>query len=286
MGKGSAAGKPGKPERPEVYRYHDYREFLRDWIAFRKQSERGFSARKLSVRAGLAVGFLPMVLGGKYALTPRALQKLIPVLGLARAEQNYFENLVHLSTSETPEARLAALSQMKNFAGYRRKHPEETEAFGYWSRWFHPVIREMVYLPGFRPDPDWIQPRLKTKVTRAKIASALEFLIQNGYIQVGAEGALIPPKERLKCVGAVYKTVLTHFHQEMFKLAAESIESVPAAERNIVGHTLAIDSSKFEGIRKILDEAIEKVQEFAGSPSSDSVYHLELAFFPLARRKE
>src|SRR4051812_2691139 len=105
--------KAKKSDRPDVYRYHDYRAFLKDWIAHRKTVRAGYSMRMLATEAKLASGYLPPVLAGAREISLKALSKILPVLGLNRAEQGYLESLVKLATSDSQEARIAAVSRMK-----------------------------------------------------------------------------------------------------------------------------------------------------------------------------
>ena len=88
------------PERPDLYRYHDYRAFLRDWIEYQRGTRPGFSLRSLSTESGLALGYLSMVLSVARRLTAEALQKLGRPLGLGngcrRAETDAIRSLIGL----------------------------------------------------------------------------------------------------------------------------------------------------------------------------------------------
>jgi uncharacterized protein (TIGR02147 family) len=281
MSKGIAA------QRPDVYRYHDYRAFLKDWIAYRKTVRAGYSMRTLATEAKLASGYLPPVLSGARDLSMKALLKILPILGLNRPEQNYLESLVRLQISDSQEGRIAAVARMRRSSAYQRRNPNEAELFEYMSRWQYIAIREMAALPGFKADPDWIRSRLKTPVPAAEIEQALRFLGKHGYLNVLDDGTVAPPKEQIECAGGVYKVALTQYHRQMFGLAAESIDNSTAAERDLVGHTLVISDSKFEKARKILHEALDRIRDLGGATDGEgdsSVYHVELALFPLTKR--
>lgn len=260
---------------PEIYTYHDHLAFLRDWLAYRKASQPGFSLRTLAKEAGISAAYLPLVLAGKRTLTFKALQKLAPHLGLNRQERSYLEALVTLGTADSQTVRLDALEKMKRFGSYQKANPKEFEAYQYLTHWYYVAIREMVSLPGFEATPEWIQPRLKFNVPLAEIKAALEFLEKNGY--------LTTPNKSIECVGGVYRVALTQFHHEVLDLAARSITDTPSEQRSIQGHTVALGSQQLDEARKILDEALKKIQSLSQSESTpDSVYHVELALFPLS----
>lgn len=269
---------------PELYSYHDHLGFLRDWLAYRKASQPGFSIRTLARESGLSAGYLPLVLAGKRTLTLKALTKLSPHLGLSKPERSYFEALVMLGTTDSQKVRLEALEKMKRFRSYQKSNPRELEAYEYLTHWYYVAIREMASLPGFEATPEWIAPRLKFGVPLHEIKSAIEFLKARGYLR--------NPDKSIECVGGVYKVALTQFHHELLELAARSINDTPSTERNIQGHTVALSQEQFKKASAILDEALEKIralgqkQDDGEEPDTGGmrIFHAELALFPLTRK--
>ena len=279
--------KPEQAESPEIFRYHDYQAFLKDWLAYRKASQPGFSLRTLAKRAGLAAGYLPMVLGGKRPLTAKALSKLAPFLGLNASEQSFLESLLVLGTSGFHEAHLGALERMKRFQLYQKLNPRETEVYQYLTHWYYVAIREMAALPGFQLNAAWIQERLCVSVPLSEVKAALEFLLRNDFLKTNEAGGVEPlDAKALDCTGGVYRVALSQFHREIFDLAAKAIQNFPREERNIQGHTFALSEKGYATAQAILEEAIQKVQRLGEmEKSGDSVYHMEIALFPLTKRR-
>lgn len=274
--------------KPDIFRYHDYRQFLADWIEHQRHTIKGFSLRKFAQELGMASGYLPMVLSGERPLSMRAMAKLLPLLDLSKREKEFFETIHTLGTTDLQKERVAALRKMKSFKAYREKNPRENEAYEYLTHWYYPAIRELAADPAFRVDAAWIQKRLRFHVPLNEIREALEFLMGNGYIEIKADGSISPPEKSLDCIGGIYRVTLTDFHQQMLKLAQQSIEKTPSTERQILGHTFSIPSSKYRAAQAILDEALCKVQNLARetcAEATECVYHLELALFPLTQER-
>jgi uncharacterized protein (TIGR02147 family) len=274
--------------RPDIFRYHDYRSFLKDWFSYLKGARPGFSRHSLAVQAQVATSYLPLILSGRRDLTLTFLAKLAPFLHLTKPELQHLENLVRLSTFDSFEGRLNALDQMKKSSQYQKKNPKEAEFYEYTRNWHYVVIREMAALEGFRTDPSWIRKRLNYRMPLADIKSALKFLIDNRYIEVNEQGGAVASKENVKVQGTVFTAALSQFHKEMLQLASRSIEASPYSERGIFGFTLAIHSSQYaraEGILKKAMQEFEDLEKEAQKLPRDSVYHVELAAFPLARAK-
>ncbi len=271
--------------KPDIYRYHDYREFLKDWFRYLKENHKGFSLRNLSKKAGISAGYLPMVLAGSRHLSLKALSRLMPELDLKRAERSYLENLVTLGSTDSLSVRTEALEKMKRYRAYQKSNPREIEVYQYLTHWYYVAIREMAVTPGFKADPEWIQQQLRVPVALKEIKDALEFLLKNGYIRISPEGTAVPPDKDVDCMGGVYRVALGQFHREMFTLAAQSIENTSSEQRTILGHTFAIRPEDFEKAREILNESLDKIRALGHtSQAPDSVYHMEIALFPLTKK--
>lgn len=274
-------------KRPDVYRYLDYRAYLKDWLAHQRASRSGLTLRGLAEASKLAPGYLSMVISGRRPLTENALARIIGHLGLTASERSYFENLVKLDTAESQQVRLNALKKMKRHRAYRKHNPKELEVHQYLTRWHYVAIRELSMVPGFRADPEWIQPRLRSRVELREIREALSFLRDHGYIEVLPDGSARPPEKRLECDGGIFRLSLGGFHSQMLSLAAESIDGTPREERNLLGHAFAADPKIFDQANAILREAYEKIRSLGERPASaDSVYFVELALFPLTRKSK
>lgn len=271
--------------RPDIFRYHDYREFLRDWFNFLKVTKPGFSLRSLARESGLASGYLPMVLAGSRNLSAKALEKCSRYLGLSPRERNYLDLLRTLGDSDSPEARKEAFEKIQRYRTYQQVNPREIEVYRYLTRWFYVAIREMALLPGFRPDARWIQARLRGKVSLKDVQQALDFLISSGFMTVQPDGSVTVPQKDMQCIGGVFKLALGNFHSEMLGLAIDSISSTPRDRRSVTGHTMAISEKNYQKVVKILESALKQIAELEETDDSNNeVYHIALAAFPLSAK--
>jgi len=270
---------------PDVYAYHDYRAFLRDQLAHLKVSAR-LSNRQVAKASGVSESYLSMVISGQRRLSADQLKKLAPALKLERSEASYLEWLITVVEAENPDEQLEALKKIQRFRKYQNLNPLEIETYKYLEHWYHVAIRELAQLPRFRDEPKWIQENLRYKVSLPEIKQALEFLTDHGFLERDAEGRLRKADQLIECKTGVLKPALTKFHTEMLGLAAQSISTVPSAERNISAFTGAIPAAKVDEARAILDDARRRIIELAqNGPSSDTVYHFGFLAFPLTNKQ-
>lgn len=249
-----------------------------------KNFRSGFSLRSLSKQAEIANGYLPMVLAGKRNLSSKAWAKLVPLLGATQSERSYLNSLHALGQTDSQIVQLDAVDKLQRFRAYQTLNPKETETYRYLTHWYYVAIREMVGLSDFRPDPKWIQTRLRIQVPLHEIKRALDFLVKNGFLTLEKDGSLKQSQKSIECVGGVYRIALGKFHREMLALGAKSIENTSSQRRNITGHTFAIAEKQYEEAKKILSEALERIEKLGSEAASgDSVYHVVFACFPLTR---
>lgn len=276
-----------KNKKPEIHAYHDYREFLRDWLAYRKASQSRFTVREFSKRSGIAQGYITMVLSGARSLSLKALDKISVALELTESELMHLRRLVTLSESGNQEAQLGALSEIQRSRAYRKLNPKEFEAYRYLSHWYYVAIRELAALPEFRLDAEWIQQRLEHKVSVAEVISALDFLFDQGFMQLSSDGSVSFKKKQVDCMGGVYRLALARFHSEMLGMAAKSIAVTERERRHILGHTFAIPEDRFGDLREILEDTLKRIQELGSrSVKPESVFHVALCAYPLTHKKE
>lgn len=271
-------------DRPNIFTYHDYRHYLRDWFGYLKKSRRGFSVRQLAREAKLSSGYLSMVLAGSRKLSAKAMAKMFPKIGLNFQERTYLEQLCKVADSDTQEVRLDALERLQKYRSYKTLNPKEIEVYRYLTRWFYVAIREMVSLPDFELDAEWIHGRLRGKISLNEVKQGLEFLISHGYIKPLPDGKASLPDKDIECVGGVYKLALGQFHSEMLQMARDSITEVPSDQRHITGHVMALSPEQFEKVKAILEKTLKQVASLEKTgKQSNSVYHVGLLGFPLTK---
>ncbi|MCB0364573.1 MAG: DUF4423 domain-containing protein [Bdellovibrionaceae bacterium] len=273
---------PAKIKRPVVFEFHDYRAFLKDWLVYLKKQHKT-SARELARLAGLASGYLPMILSGKRDLSDKALVALQPHLKLRQNELGFFKELCLLSDSTEQSERLECYKRIRRFYRYNEQHGDSIEAHKYLENWYYVAIRELAMLPGFDISPSWIRSQLLNKVTKSQVQEALDFLVENNYLKVDNKGRVVRPEKPIRCHQGVYRLSMSQFHRQILELAADSIYEVPRDQRHLLSHTMAIPRSKFAQVRDVLDEALAKIEAITGEASAaDSVYQVSLMSFPLA----
>lgn len=272
--------------RPDVSTYQDVKSLLGDWLLYLKGSQSPFTLSRLSSQTGISVSYLSMLFQSKRPLTRKVVPQLATVLEWDAAEIKKIETLISLANGKDHEEQQEAFARVARQRAFQRLNPQEAVVYEYLSHWYHIAIREMASLAEFRADPEWIQSRLWKKVGRAKIATALEFLFANGFLEKREDGSVVPPNRQLDCQGHVYRLALRKFYGQIYELAAKSIDSVPGTRRNLQSYTLAVDAKTYQQVHEIIENAYKQIERIAkDAPVGDEVYHVALAVFPFTQTK-
>ncbi len=268
----------------DVFSYLSYRAFLRDAYVNLKQNQRGFSFRWFSRKAGLSSpNFLKLVMDGKRNLSSRGAQAFATALGLSGREASFFYELVDFEQADTAADKNRAWDRLSSYQGHRRVRALERHQFDYLSRWWNPAIRELVALPTFRDDPEWIAQQLRPAITAAQAASALELLLGLGFVVRGEDGRLAQSEPLLSTGPEVRSLAVGNFHRQMMQRAAEAIELVDRSEREISGLTVALSHTTFQLFKDKIHALRSELLELSGRETApDRVIQVNFQLFPLA----
>ncbi len=274
-------------DRPSIFKYHDYKMFLKDWLAYLKVSQPSFSLRNIARESKLSPGLVSMIFSGDRPLTVKAASALSLPLQLSASESSYLKHLSILANSENASERQSALEKLQRFDGYKQGNQKELEAYKYLKKWYYVAIREMTAIHGFEWNAKWIQERLGPKLTLQEVKSAMDFLIEQKIVTIDKDNKVLKPDKTITAIDGVYKISLAAFHKEMLGLASEAIFKVERDRRHITAQTISVPRESVADIHKILDETSKKIHELTKNfNGGDDVYHVSFLSFPLTLYKK
>lgn len=254
---------PEAPRIPPALRnYQDYRHFLRDWFAHKKTLRTGFSYRRLSQVLGLkSPNFFHLVLSGQRNLSPELAKSLAEYLCLSVRERNYFLALVRKETArgeaslaEAEKARRVALRKLITSPMSRMQE----EVF---TRWYHMLVRELVFVKGFEPSGEYISAKLNRVVSVKEAEESLALLLRTGFLVPGDNGKLKAAEPVLDSGNTVFsRETMQKHHGETLKVWGEHLKELSPAEQELGLLHIPIRSERIPElrarIRRFQDEVI------------------------------
>jgi uncharacterized protein (TIGR02147 family) len=273
-------------EQPvNVYGYLDYRAFLRDYYASKKLASRGFSYRAFSKRAGVASpNYLKLVVDDKRSLSPKMAERFAHACGLDADASRYFVHLVGFNQAKTSVERAQFYDKLTGFQRYRQAHKLELAHAAYYSDWYMPAIRELAASQEFRDDAEWIADRLIPKITPLQAERAIETLTELGLLVRDADGRLVQADALLSTGPETRGLHIVAFHRAMTQRAIESIDIVPAAERDISSLTLCLGRTGLKTLKERLQRLRRELLELSALETDpEQVVQVNFQLFPLSR---
>ena len=271
-----------------VFAYLDYRAFLRDHYTAKKASNRGFSYRSFSKRAGVSSpNYLKLVIDGKRSLSAKMAERFAHACGLDKEGSRYFVHLVGFNQAKTSSERAQLYGKLTGLHSYRQAHKLDIAHAAYYSDWYMPAIRELAASPLFREDPEWLADQLIPAITPLQAERALEVLSDLGLLVRDAGGKLVQSDALLSTGPETRGLHIAAFHRAMTQRAIEAIDLVPAAERDISSLTLGLGRNGLRALKERVQALRRELLELSAlEKEPEQVVQLNFQLFPLTRARK
>src|SRR5690606_38276032 len=270
--------------RPVLANYSNYRQYLADYHAWRKESDPRFSVRQFAKEIGFSSHtLLRYLLDGKRNLSKRSLIKVSLALGLSGAEADFFENLVFFNQAESLQEKnhfYRKLLDSDKSQGLMKLEARQFEALGTWDQ---TAIREMINLGSFKPDPERIARQLLPPIDTREARESLKMLAEAGIVKKTANGYRAVD-EAITNDDATMAMFVKNYHVEMMELAKRSLDTAPPEQRDISSVCFTIREADFGKLKKQIQLIRKELRVFAATgKDAERVVQVNIQLFPLSK---
>ena len=274
-----------KAEPFNIFNYTDYRFLLRDYYATQKKKNRRFSFRGFAARAGVAPSVFKDIVAGRRRLTRDVMRKYAAAMGLGDKETRYFEVIVQFVNSKTNDDKNSCFTSMMRLRGNFMMKFLDAKQYEFYRVWYHSAIRELITLPDFREDYEWIAKQCAPKITPAQARKSIELMIALGIVRRLTSGKLELTDAVISTEYEMESFLLRNFHTEMLTLAKEALERFLPAEREISSLTLGVSNLCYERIKERMRTFKQELITMAveDTTSSETVCQCNFQLFPLVK---
>lgn len=271
----------------EVYRFDDYRAYLRAWQDERRGRTQRFLAEQLGCSTALVSSFVNPTAKHPRQIPDALMDPLCALLGLDAHRAAYFRDLVARDHARTPAEREAAYERTLAAREYHGALTLSDDDYRFFSRWYYMATLELADCRDFSDDPAVLARRLRPQIPVEQAAEALEVLKRTKLLVQDADGWR--PNARLvvddqdihrKLREQATKT----FHRWLLARGNEVMDTVPREDKVLNGITFAIDRDKVPEVRRRIEEFLRQMLHFAASDEvpRDRVMQIALQMYPLA----
>lgn len=272
--------------QPKIYDFTNYREFLRISVDHILKENPKLGHRGLSKKMGLSSpNFIQLVIQGKRNLSPETARKCSRLFDFNSDEATFFEALVGYNQATTTEDKLPFQRQMFSVKGYLRAKPVESAQFKYFSDLTLVVLRELIALKAFEPEPTQISKHFSLqKTSPAEVTKCLNLLAELRLVDRSLENRYSQRDTHLELPADLSHSFIFAFHKAVLDLAQKALMELSSKQREFSASTIPFNSERTQEAKEFLAKMqTEFVARFGSDPESDSVYQLNHQMFELAK---
>ena len=281
----SRVQRPARKVDVRVYDFLDYRAYLRAHYEAAKRTQRSFSFRSFSKLAGLrSPNFLKLVIEGERNLGADSVPRFCVALALEAPEAEFFADLVAFNQATSLAEKNRAFERISASRRFRAARRIDGDLFAYLSHWYNPAIRELAGRADFSEDPRWIASQVRPRISPTEAAEAMRLLLSLGLLVRDANsGRILRGEPTLTTEHEVRSLGAAAFHRQMIERAGESLETVPAALRDLAALTVCISPETAARVKERIHQFREALTELCDSDTAGAVvYQLNIQWFPLS----
>jgi len=274
-----------EPHAPDVFTYTDYRLFIKDYFSYMKSNKPFFSYQYIAEKAGFkAKSFIYKVIKGEKSLSQNSVFRVAQAFNLTRKEVDFFEALVHFNESSTAKEKEYYFERMQQTSSCTEGSKLLQDQFNYLSKWFNPVIREIVTVLPFGNDYKKLAMATRPPITAKQAKDAVRLLEKLGMIRKCKHSGLYEQTNvYLTTRDNVLPVAVNKFQRETLALAQKALETPDKKDMDFSTLTVGISSKGFELLKSELKVFRNRISKIVMQDTPvNSVHQLNFQVFPVS----
>jgi uncharacterized protein (TIGR02147 family) len=272
----------------DLYRRLDYRTVLKEFYEESKKKDPKYSFRVFAQKAGFkSKAYLIEVISKKKALSKNSIFQVTRAMGLNLREGDYFETLVRFNEAKSIAEREYNLHRLMALAGKTKAALLGGEVYGYFSEWFHPAVRELAAMAGFKKDWAALAEAVRPAITPPQARNSVELLVRLGLLKKAGNGRYALGQRHVSTADEISSLAVARYQQKTMALATEALERFPPEVREISTLTAGLSETCFKSLKKEIQLFRKQlVQLVEADTGADRVYQINFQLFPLSALPE
>ena len=267
-----------------LFDYDDFRVFLKDYFEEQKKLKPVFSHRFFAAKAGFSSSsYCLNVIRGRFNFTVKSIEKFSKAVSFTDLQKSYFFALVFYNQAVHPEERDHAWNQILKIRQQLEFTQIQHEQQDYFSKWYYPVLRELVVHLDWKGDYIKLARSLDPPITTEEARLAVKKLIEWALIEKSSDDTYKTTSHMLNAQ-KIPPIALRQIRREYIQHAIGSIESKGKDERFSTFTTLTMSEESYRYAVQVLEEARQKIISRAASDMSvEKIYELMVVLYPMSK---
>jgi uncharacterized protein (TIGR02147 family) len=269
----------------DIYEYSNIRDYLNSYYNLKKQGSYGhFNLNSWSKKLGYnSPRVIAMVMKGQRAPSEEMVDKLGDYFNFSGSKTKYLKLLRKKAALELKSLPYKDIEQqLIKFNPHKLNlKPVHPDQFKLISEWHNLVIKQLVKVRNFKNDLNWIEKKLKRKVSTAKIKKSIDLLLKLGHLKKINNNQLCI-SESVKVGANIPSSAIKSHHEQMLDRAKESLYQDELDERFIYGITMNFNRNDMPEAKKMIQEFLNEFDAHfsAENNKADDIYQIGVQLFP------
>lgn len=271
----------------DIYRYTDFKKYLKEFRDFRKAEDPGFSNTYICYVLGQknSNSYFNNVLSGRIKIGPTIIQRFQTLLHLSKEEFSYFRNMVSYSQAKEFDDKEHFFKQMMK-TNRIKGAAVSAEFQEYYGEWYHPVVRALFDIIDYNGDNmDDLHKPVKQILTLKQLKSSVELLLRLKLLQKNAEGFYKPANAIISNGGDIEESVLKLYQQKVLQFGFTNLQNDELSPQKTTTMTLSLSEEGFQQIEQRVAELRQEVRAIAQNDSeqSENLYQISIHLYPFTK---
>lgn len=275
-----------KTMQPNIFEYTDFRKYLSDYYAFRKEREPGYTHTYICHRLGQekAKSYFNNVIMGRTAVTPTFVDRFISVLELKADEAKYFRALVSYNQIKSPQEKEFYFDQLVRLNSTPRKTIDKS-AFEFYREWYHTAIRAMLDIIDFDNNYKELAEHAFPPITVKQAKDSIHLLKKLGLIAKNTSGFYKPIDKVITTGDFIKDEMVKHFQMKCLEHAREVLANGSDQVHRNITQTVSLSEKAYGRITERIQQMKSEIRSIIHKDEEPAtrVYHLNINFFPMSK---
>ncbi len=270
----------------QIFAYTNYRELLRDLYERCKKNLSPYSYQDFSEDLGYArSNIFLLIISGKRSLSSQGLLKMIYAMDLSGVRRRYLTALVNYNNAKGKESRDRLFERLVSIRDRNLASHDLSTLKSFYSRWYHPIIREMVHSSGFDGTAEWIKKHLQFPLRIEQVRESLDVLAALNVIKFDEKSEkYIRTPDQVQTEPEVDHIAFIQYHQEILNISREALTTIEGKQRDFRATTVILPESAMAEVKVIVRNCMLEILELEKRyKSANQVCQVNFQVFPVSK---
>jgi len=268
--------------KPDIFKYTNYREFLKDIYLYFKTLDSKYSHRFIAkeVKSGSS-GWFADIINGRQNISSTHTLRLAKLFRLSEKERECFQAIIQYAQAGSFEEKELCFKKMLSFKQLKPVLINKDQ-FSFYSKWYIPAIRELLFIYDFKDDFKALAHKMTPAITLKDAKQAIAVLLSCGLIKKKQNGCYKPCDPVIEKDSTFASLYWAAYMQSNISLALEAVHRYTREERDISASTFALSGESLKIVHNKIKEMRQMLIKLSEEDSKrDTVYQLNIQLFPL-----